>query len=91
MVVISCGFERGGGREFSLTLSCDEIIAISGGSGTLTEMTLTYLSGFGGWADKLADTYWEDRRLILFPKATIPEEAVELAIKFTSNCFSHKG
>ena len=88
-VIIPCGLERGGGREFSLVLSCDAVIAISGGSGTLTETAIAYqanipvicLTGFGGWADKLADTYLDDRKRILFRKATTPEEAVEMAIK----------
>src|SRR3989338_10032588 len=31
-VVIASGLERGGGRELTLVLSCDAIIAISGGS-----------------------------------------------------------
>jgi uncharacterized protein (TIGR00725 family) len=36
-VLIPCGLEIGGGREFTLIQTCDVIIAISGGSGTLTE------------------------------------------------------
>ena len=87
-VIIPCGLERGGGREFSLVLSCDAVIAISGGSGTLTETAIAYqanipvicLAGFGGWADKLADTYLDDRKRVLFRKATTPEEAVKMAI-----------
>ena len=35
-VVVVTGMERGGGREFVLASSCDGIIGISGGSGTLT-------------------------------------------------------
>ena len=88
-VIVPCGLERGGGREFSLVLSCDAVIAISGGSGTLTEVAIAYqanipvicMTGFGGWADKLADTNLYDRKRVLFQKATTPEEAVELAIK----------
>mgnify|MGYP001615287262 FL=1 len=64
-VIISCGLDRGGGREFVLVNSCDAIIIIAGGSGTLTEAAIAYQSnipvialvGSGGWADKLADTY----------------------------------
>ena len=39
-VLINSGLEIGGGREFNLVLSCDVIIAIAGGSGTLTEMAM---------------------------------------------------
>ena len=44
-VLINSGLEIGGGREFTLVLSCDVIIAISGGSGTLTEMAIAYQAG----------------------------------------------
>jgi len=65
-VIIPCGLERGGGRELVLVLACDAIIAISGGSGTLTELAIAYqanipmiaLTGYGGWSDKLAGTYF---------------------------------
>src|SRR5436190_22938591 len=33
--VVATGLVRGGGRELSLMLSCDVVIALSGGSGTL--------------------------------------------------------
>ena len=64
-VLIPCGLEIGGGREFVLVLSCDVIIAISGGSGTLTEMAIAYqagipiitISNFGGWAEKLSNNF----------------------------------
>ena len=50
-VLINSGLDIGGGREFNLVLSCDVIIAISGGSGTLTEIDLVvgqknYLTNF---------------------------------------------
>ena len=44
-VLINSGLEIGGGREFTLVLSCDVIIAISGGSGTLTEIAVAYQAG----------------------------------------------
>lgn len=87
-VLISSGQEIGGGREFNLVTSCDIIIAISGGSGTLTEMAIAYQAGipiividkFGGWAHKLSDKYFDDRRRLKCIKASTPEEAVEKAI-----------
>src|SRR3989338_834519 len=41
-VIVTCGAEGGGPRESVLVLSCDAIITISGGSGTLTEMVVAY-------------------------------------------------
>ena len=84
-VLIPCGLEIGGGREFTLVLSCDVIIAISGGSGTLTEMAIAYQAGipivtvsnFEGWAGKLADTYIDDRNRLKCLEAKTPEEAVK--------------
>lgn len=87
-VVIATGLERGGGREFPLVLSCDAIILISGGSGTLTEAAVAYQANIpiiavvptGGWADKLAGTYLDNRQRLLVQRAESPEQAVELAL-----------
>ncbi len=88
-IVIATGLERGGGREMSLVLSCDAIICLSGGSGTLNEMLVAYqanipiivLKGTGGWSEKLADTFIDDRKRIKIEVADTPEEAVQMAIK----------
>ena len=88
-VIIACGLERGGGRELALVLSCDAIIAISGGSGTLTEIAVAYqanipivvLKGTGGWSDKLAGEYLDARKRVLVEAAQTPQEAVDLALK----------
>jgi len=69
-VVVYSGLERGGGREFVLINSCDVVIAISGGSGTLNEMTIAYqlnipiiaIEGTGGWADKMANQFFDNRK-----------------------------
>ena len=87
-VLIPCGLGIGGGREFTLVLSCDVIIAIGGGSGTLTEMAIAYQAGipiitiskFDGWAKKISGTYLDDRNRLKCIEATLPEEAVEKAI-----------
>lgn len=86
-IIISTGIDRGGGREFVLVNSCDAIIAISGGSGTLTELAIAYQSDIpmivientGGWADKLANTFLDERkrRIII---STNSKEAVNIAI-----------
>jgi len=88
-IIIPCGLERGGGREFVLVNACDCIIAISGGSGTLTEVAIAYqsdipsivLSGTGGWADKLANKFIDKRERRKCIEAKTPEEAVKLAIE----------
>ena len=77
--------DRGGGREFVLVNSCDAIIAISGGSGTLTEIAIAYQSnipivvigGTGGWADKLAGEYLDNRKRLLTIKSINAKDAVE--------------
>lgn len=88
-VVIVTGMERGGGREFVLVNSCDVLITISGGSGTLTETAIAYqanipvvaLKGSGGWSDKLAGTYIDERNRLIIETAMTPQEAVEKAIQ----------
>lgn len=82
------GQQRGGGREFSLVLSCDALIAISGGSGTLMEISMAYQAGIpvvaientGGWSNKLANSFLDNRRRLKIMKARIPKEAVKKAI-----------
>lgn len=88
-VIIATGLERGGGREFSLVLSCDVVIAVSGGSGTLNEMVVAYQAGIpivalintGGWADKMAGQYFDGRNRLKVEAATTTKEAVEKATK----------
>lgn len=86
--VVPCGAERGGGREFTLVMSCDGVIALGGGSGTLTEMAMAYqanrpivvLEGSGGWSDLLAETFIDRRERVLIRKAATPEACVELLL-----------
>ncbi len=90
-IVIATGLVRGGGRELTLGLSCDAIITVSGGSGTLNEIAVAYqanipvvvLKNTGGWSDKLADTYLDDRKRFKIKSAKTPKEAVKLAINLT--------
>ena len=87
-ICIVSGLGRGGGREFALVASCDVIITLNGGSGTLTEIAQAYqldipiiaLSGTGGWSEKLAGTYLDERKRRIILVATTPVEAVKLAI-----------
>jgi uncharacterized protein (TIGR00725 family) len=88
-IIIVTGMDRGGGRELVLTLSCDVIIAIGGGSGTLTELAIAYQADIpivviektGGWADKLANTYIDERKRRKIYGVKTAEEAVSLAIE----------
>ena len=88
-VIIATGLERGGGREFVLVNSCDAIIIISGGSGTLTEAAIAYqmnipivaLIGTAGWADKLAGQYIDARKRIKVQPAKTPKDAVGLVVR----------
>ena len=94
--VICSGMERGGGREFVLVNSCDAIIIVSGGSGTLNEVAVAYqlnipviaINGTGGWADKLAGTYLDERKKAVVIRADNPEEAVQCAVNILvkDNC-----
>lgn len=87
-VLICSGLERGGGREFVLVNSCDALIIISGGSGTLTEAAIAYqlnipivaIKNTGGWSDKLAGTFIDERKRLIVAEADSPKEAVEKAI-----------
>ncbi|RME58394.1 hypothetical protein D6779_06515 [Candidatus Parcubacteria bacterium] len=97
-VTIVTGLERGGGREFVLVNSCDAIIAISGGSGTLTEMAIAYqlnipivaIATAGGWSEKLAGQYFDARKRLQVISASTPEEAVTLAINAAEKHVSPK-
>ncbi|MDE1970534.1 MAG: TIGR00725 family protein [Patescibacteria group bacterium] len=87
-VVIATGLERGGGREMALVLSCDAVIAVSGGSGTLTEIAIAYqanipvvvMKGTGGWSDRLAGEYLDGRKRIIIEEVATPHEAARRAI-----------
>ena len=91
-VLIPSGLGIGGGREFTLVLSCDVIIAIGGGSGTLTEMAIAYqanipiitVSKFTGWAKTLSNKYLDDRKRLKCLEAKTEEEALSLAIKLVN-------
>lgn len=92
-IIIATGLVRGGGRETSLVLSCDVIITINGGSGTLTEMLVAYqagipivaLKGSGGWSDKMAGKYFDGRKRIEVKSANSPREAVSKAVELVNS------
>jgi len=88
-IIICSGLERGGGREFILVNSCDGIIAVSGGSGTMNEMLIAYqlnipivvIKNTGGWAEKMADKYFDNRKRMKAVSAKSADEAVKKIIK----------
>lgn len=61
----------------------------TGGSGTLNEIAVAYqlnipiisISNTGGWADKLANQYLDDRKRFKIISAKNSKEAVDLAFK----------
>lgn len=96
--IIATGLVRGGGRETTLMLSCDVAIAIAGGSGTLNEICVAYQANipvvvvdiFGGWSDKLTDTYLDGRKRYKFIKASDPKMALDLAVSSVKSVMSNK-
>lgn len=96
-VIICSGLERGGGREFVLVNSCDALIIISGGSGTLNETAIAYqlnipviaLVGTGGWTDKLAGKYLDERKRLKIIKSKSAKDAVGLALHL-GKCYAFK-
>lgn len=92
-VVICSGMERGGGREFVLVNSCDGVIALSGGSGTMTEMLIAYqlnipvvvIENTGGWTEKMAGEYFDSRKRMKAEGVKTPKEAVDKIIELINN------
>ena len=83
-----------GGPEFLLPLCSDIIIAVSGGAGTLNELSVAYrnkvpvvlLKGYGGMVDKIIpllheNKYLDERKRVPFFIANSPDEVVDIAIK----------
>jgi len=84
-IKVITGQQRGGGREFSFILSCDAVISINGGSGTLMEITMAYqasipivvMNSSGGWSEKLQNQFLDERKKILITSAKTAKEAVQ--------------
>jgi len=81
-------------RNILTARSCDSLIMIGGGVGTLNEVTIAYdsgvpvvvLEGTTGWADRLRaalqDEAWlDERRIVAITFAQSPKEAVAAAIE----------
>lgn len=73
---------------FAGTLSCDAMITIPGGAGTMAELCLAYrnkkpiivIEGINQDYDKLINNYLDGSEMVLIQGAKNPEEAVEKAL-----------
>lgn len=78
-----------GGDAFVIPYTADAAIVVGGGVGTLKEISGFYLAGkpivalagTGGWADRLAGEYLDERRIVRIESATTPEEAVNQVLE----------
>jgi hypothetical protein len=74
-------------RDFITAYSADAIIVVGGGAGTMIEIAAAYqkkipivaVKGTGGMADRLVDTYVDDRKIEKVFGDSNPEKAVALA------------
>lgn len=90
---VVCGMAEGG-PEFVLPLTCDVLIVIGGGAGTLNEIAVAYrnlvpivlVEGTGGWCDKLIpnlidNIYLDERRRSVIFTCSDANEAVSYAFE----------
>lgn len=69
--------------------SSDGVIAIGGSAGTLKEIAYAYkigkpivvIKGSGGWADRLADKYLDEKETVRIAGAETAKEAVDIIIR----------
>lgn len=84
-IVVPTGMQIG--RNVIVAAMADVVIAVGGGSGTLSELAVAWqlgkpviaLAGTGGWADRLAGASIDPRRSDPVHDAATPEEAVAIA------------
>jgi len=82
---------------FAGILSCDAIITIPGGAGTLAEVCIAYrnkkpniiIEGINPDYDKFINNYLDESNLIITYGAKTPEEAVEKAIGLAKQQIHH--
>lgn len=74
-------------RDFITAYSADAIVVVGGGAGTLIEIAAAYqkgipivaVKGTGGVADRLVDTYIDDRKIERVFGDSSPKKAVAMA------------
>lgn len=79
----------GSGRGILIVRTCDALISIGGGNGTLNELCMGYsvgkpiigIKGSGGWTDRLVGEYIDEKKKVRIIPAKNAKEAVGLAIK----------
>ncbi|MFA5107118.1 MAG: TIGR00725 family protein [Patescibacteria group bacterium] len=97
-VEVLTGMSAVGLDELLLILMCDALISIGGGAGTLEEITLAYrnkkpvvaLRNYGGWTDRTAGTFLDERQTIRIDTADSPVKAVEKILAICTNDLSTK-
>ncbi len=90
-IIIPTGI--GFARNFITAYSADVAIVVGGGAGTYIEACVAYqkgkpivaLTGTGGTADKIADTFLDDRKTVKVISASNPKDAVDRALDHASN------
>jgi uncharacterized protein (TIGR00725 family) len=90
-VIIPTGI--GFARNFITAYSADVAIVVGGGAGTYIEACVAYqkgkpivaLTGSGGTADKIADTFLDDRKTVKVFSASNPIDAVDQALDHAMN------
>jgi len=90
-IIIPTGI--GFARNFITAYSADAAIVVGGGAGTFIEACVAYqkgkpivaLTGSGGTADKIADTFLDDRKTVKVISASSPKDAVEQALDHATN------
>lgn len=96
-VIVAIPTGLGSARALTLVRSCDAIIGVGGGAGTLVELGLAYLESkpivvvrqSGGLADRiehflLDGRYLDERKLVPIQFAETAEAAVELAFSLSA-------
>src|SRR5438270_11539599 len=88
-------------RNTLVVRAADAVIMISGGIGTLNELTVAYqdkptvvLEGTGGWSDRVREIAYDGKHLDESHSATrhfasTPEEAVDMALALATDPFAY--
>src|SRR3989442_4060621 len=90
-IIIPTGI--GFARNFITAYAADAAIVVGGGAGTFIEACVAYqkgkpivaLTGTGGTADKIADTFLDDRKTVKVSSASSPKDAVQQALDQATN------
>src|SRR6266545_680253 len=90
-IIIPTGM--GFSRNYVTAYSADSAVVVGGGAGTYVEALVAYqkgkpivaLTGTGGTADKIADSYLDDRKTVKVMAAPTPKDAVDQALDHALN------